>query len=511
MLRPILAAGLATAVGTAALGLVRAAPPPPDPKLTEASLRITCGTSCHVLPAPDVLPRAAWRASIEKMALIRDNRDIPEWGARVRSLPLPADIEAALRYYEARAPVALPSPEPWPAPDGRLTFVRRGLRFEGAVTPEPGVANVRLRDLDGDSRLEVIVSDMRHGVVLVGRPYEAAGALTPLAQVPNPSHAEVADLDGDGRKDLLVADLGAFLPGDHTKGAVAWLRARPEGGHANYSLDGFPRVADASAADFDGDGKLDVAVAAFGWRRAGQVAVLLNRTVGPSPPAFDRATIDPRPGAIHVIPTDLDGDKRTDIVALVAQQYEQVVAYLNSGDGRTFRTETLYAAPHPNWGSSGIELVDFDRDGDVDVLMTNGDMFDDRLLKPYHGVQWLENRGTRPFVPHALAQLPGAHRAQATDLDGDGDLDVVACAFTAGALGGVEARLPSLVWLEQVRPGRFERRTLELGQPTHATLDAGDFDADGDVDLVTGVFVMGGGAPAWVDVWENTTARRPSR
>jgi len=79
----------------------------------------------------------------------------------------------------------------------------------------------------------------------------------------------------------------------------------------------------------------------------------------------------------------------------------------------------------------------------------------------------------------------------------------VACAFTAGSLGGTEARLASLVWLEQVRKGRFERHTLELGQPTHATLDAADFDGDGDVDLVTGVFKLQSSSEEWMVVWEN--------
>src|SRR6185503_8218540 len=177
------------AAATVASALALAAAPPaakPDPRREQEMARVTCGVSCHAFPAPDVLPRAAWRASIEKMALIRENKDVAEWGARVRSVPLPDDMEAALRYYEARAPEALPSPEPWPAPDQRLRFTRRGLKFEGAVTPEPAVANVRLFDLDGDARLEVTAADMRHGVVLVGRPYETGGGLTPLAQVPNP-------------------------------------------------------------------------------------------------------------------------------------------------------------------------------------------------------------------------------------------------------------------------------------------------------------------------------------
>jgi len=139
--------------------------------------------------------------------------------------------------------------------------------------------------------------------------------------------------------------------------------------------------------------------------------------------------------------------------------------------------------------------------------LTNGDMFDDRLLKPYHGIQWLENKGGYPFTPRVLARMPATHRAVAADLDGDGDLDVAASAFTAGSVGESISRLPSLVWLEQVKPGRFERHTLEMGNMTHATLDVGDFDRDGDADIVVGSFFdVGGSAERWVDVWENSSA-----
>ena len=45
-----------------------------------------------------------------------------------------------------------------------------------------------------------------------------------------------------------------------------------------FWLDGWPRVADVEAADFNGDGKMDLAVAAFGWRKTGQIAILENQT-----------------------------------------------------------------------------------------------------------------------------------------------------------------------------------------------------------------------------------------
>jgi hypothetical protein len=196
---------------------------------------------------------------------------------------------------------------------------------------------------------------------------------------------------------------------------------------------------------------------------------------------------------------DLNGDGLMDFVAVIAQQHERVVAFLNVG-GLAFRQEEIFDAPHPNWGSSGIELADLDADGDVDVVFAHGDTMDDSLLKPYHGVEWLENRGSFPFTAHPLARMPGVHRARPVDLDGDGDLDVVASAFVPDGGGEHGSRLASIAWLEQVRRGVFERRTIELGTLRHATLAVGDLDADGKADIVVGNMAAAGPVDAWVEV-----------
>jgi hypothetical protein len=478
---------------------------PSAPAVLERQARATCG-SCHAYPPPATLPRANWRDEFVRMMFIREGRlpPIGPPGVANRNVQLPADMEQVLPFYLSAAPERLAAPEPWPDPaaPAPVTFTRRVLSVPG-MTGTPAVSHLRLIDLDGDRQLDLVGTDMRQGVVFSGTPASTT-TLAEIASIPHPAHVTVADFDKDGIQDLLVAEMGEFLPADHAKGAVILMRGLSKGGFGAFWLDGWPRVASVDAADFNSDGKVDLAVAAFGWRKTGQVAILENRTVNPSQPSFTTHRIDPRAGSIQLVPIDLNRDGQMDFVTLLAQEHETVLAYINKGAGDFgFEQKLIYAAPHPNWGSSGFELVDLDKDGDADVLLTHGDTFDDGIVKPYHGIQWLENRGGYPFVEHTLAQMPGVHRAQAADLDGDGDLDIVASALLAGGSDVDEKTLPALVWLEQVTSRTFVRHTVEMGFPRHATHDLGDIDGDGDVDIVVGNFSMGPPLRSWVDVWVN--------
>jgi tetratricopeptide (TPR) repeat protein len=439
--------------------------------------------ACHAYPPPDTMPRAAWRKEVKQgYDFLRDSTLQGDFPA----------LESVVLYYEVRAPERLPVIEqpPSPAPS-KIKFKKRGTGWMVNLPPYPGVANLNLGRLLGAEKQELLVCDTRLDRVLVLKPYEPSPGGEALPQVIAPSHTAIADLDGDGHQDALIASLGNFFPTDDRVGKVIWLRALPEGRFEPTTLlEGVGRVSDVQAADFNADGRLDLVVAVFGWRSSGEILYMENRTTDWSHPEFARHTVDARHGAIHVPVADLNGDQRPDIVGLISQEHETVVAYINRGDG-TFRQENIFTAPHPTFGSSGIELVDLDGDGDLDVLLTNGDVLDrPYLLKPYHGVQWLENEGTYPFSHHLLAPMYGASRAVAADFDGDHDLDVAAVSF----LPRLEfperesLRLPSVVLFEQTAKRQFAMHILETGACDHFTCAAGDWDADGKVDLAVGNF-----------------------
>jgi hypothetical protein len=404
--------------------------------------------------------------------------------------------EATLAYYTDRAPAKpLPLPDDSPHGPGPLRFRTRGFR-PPRVPPGSGVAYLKFVNLFDARRQDLIACDMLHGIVWVQQFYLPGQPFMVLAEIPNPAHAEVVDLDRDGKLDLLVANLGSFQPEDHDRGTVEWLRGLgAEQFELIQLLDKVGRVADVQPGDVDGDGDLDLAVAVFGWRLTGKVLFLENtgRVDDRGTPMFNDYILDPRQGAINVPIVDINHDGRLDIVALLAQQHETVAAYLNDGKG-DFDTVEIFKAPHPDWGSSGIEVVDLDRDGDLDVVMVNGDTLDSKIpIKPFHGVHWLENEGKFPFRAHRLAVFPGAHKVRATDLDGDGDLDLVASSFlpqlrTLSAKR--TANIESVIWLEQVAPGTFETHVLESGEFDHPSLEVGDYDRNGTVDIITGTFIM---------------------
>lgn len=350
---------------------------------------------------------------------------------------------------------------------------------------QPWIAHVSTVDLDGDGRLDVLACEARSNEVLWLRQMEDGSfAETVIGKELNaPVQAATADLDDDGDLDVLVASMGMVFPNNDKIGSVIVLE---NDGAQNFTsrvlLENVARVTDVRATDFNGDGLLDLAVAQFGYD---QGEIRWMEQTGPW--AFTSHSLLELSGTINVCVADMTGDNRPDIVALVSQQWEEVHLFTNNGDG-TFADRVIFGSTNEDFASSNISLCDVNHDGRPDVLYTNGDGFGGAALpgpRPWHGVQWLENRGNGFFQFHRVGDLAGAFSPVGTDLDGDGRTDIVAVsAFNDWD----DLDAASLVWFRNIGNGHFVPHLLARAPIHQLTLAAGQFSGHALPELVTGGF-----------------------
>jgi len=372
--------------------------------------------------------------------------------------------------------------------DAYANFLRSEPIGDPADQP-PWIAHVKSVDLDRDGRLDVLFCEARDSTIVWLKQDESGGFIerTIGKDLSGPVHVEAADMDGDGDLDVVVSSMGEVFPNNDRIGTVFILE---NDGHQNFTaravLEHTARVVDAQAADLDGDGDIDLALAQFGYDQ-GEVS-WLERT---GPWEFRRHVLLDLSGAINVCIADFDADGRPDIAALISQQWEEIYFFRNQGAGK-FEKNRIWGSTNEDYGSSGMSVCDLNHDGRPDLIYSNGDGFGPAATpgpRPWHGVQWFENAGQGFFRLHRIGDLPGAYSPIGVDLDGDGAMDVVAVAAYSD-WNNANRKVVSLTWFRNDGRMNFKAHVLARQPKDLITLDAGNFDGSGNPSLVTGGFYI---------------------
>jgi hypothetical protein len=240
----------------------------------------------------------------------------------------------------------------------------------------------------------------------------------------------VGDVDLDGSNDLIVNN---FEPTGPYADSILWLaRPRnPRAPDAAWTAHSFARN-DAGGGnhymglgDVDGDGLPDITCGAKGepfpggnwfawWKNPG----------GGSPEPWTKFIIaENEAGATNIIPVDLTGDGKTDLLASRGHG-SGVLWFERSGTAWKAREiDPALIGPHC------LAAADLDGDGDTDAATCGKDS---RL------VMWYENDGAGKFTNHQIAADQAAYDIRAEDMDSDGDPDLL----VAGQLSA------NVVWFE---------------------------------------------------------------
>jgi len=345
----------------------------------------------------------------------------------------------------------------------------------------PWMSHVEIVDLDQDGLPDILACDDHLNAVVWLRQYPRGKFTeTVLADhLPGVVHVAAVDMNHTGHLDLLVACMGEVFPNNDRIGSIVILE---NDGHQHFTrhliADHIARVTDVQAADFDGDGKLDLAVGQFGYT---QGEIRWMRNLGNW--RFENHILLSLPGTINVCCADMTGHGHQDIVALVSQQYEEIYLFENDGSGN-FTNKVLFGSTNEDYGSSGISLCDINRDGRPDILYTNGDGFAyaDPGLRPWHGVQWLENLGNGFFKYHRIGNLPGAYSPIGVSLDGNGIMDIVC---TSAFNTWTNPKAASLVVFKNDGRQNFKLHILAHEPIEQISCVAGDLDGSGLPSIVT--------------------------
>ncbi|MEZ6118197.1 MAG: FG-GAP-like repeat-containing protein [Pirellulaceae bacterium] len=355
---------------------------------------------------------------------------------------------------------------------------------ERLIVSENTSRAVTLQDIDGDGDLDLAGSGINsiywhENLDGKGNFGEAILIADGLA---NPRATASGDFDEDGDIDLVFVDYVA-------DGGSVSLYENPGNSQPSWNRHLLTETAKGpialAAADFDNDQDLDIAVTS-----AGDDSVFWLENMDGFGTFSGARSISGGAGQTYVLQAaDLDSDG--DLDAIAASFLDGKLVWYENSDGPHGRFSTQRIISTQTEGVLGFHTVDFDGDGDLDVFSASvrGDKW-----------AWHENLdGKGNFTEHIVSFENGSRGASAittADVDGDGDLDVLATARYSSMLA----------WVENLDgKGTFSIfKSIDNQFRSGHAVQAIDVDQDGDLDVVAAKsYVRFGGEGSQIIWYEN--------
>lgn len=276
-----------------------------------------------------------------------------------------------------------------------------------------------------------------------------------------------------------ITEIGYMNPSEKPLGVLHKITAT----QVDTLINKLHRPVFTTVADLNNNGEDEILICEFG-HHTGELS-LLKLQDG----AYVKSTLLPLPGTIKLELADMNHDGRTDIIVLSSQGNEGISILYQQEDLQFLEEQVISMGPE--YGSSWFELIDFNHDGALDIVLVNGDNADYSIfLKPYHGLRIFLNDGLNAFNESWFYPLYGATRVLTDDYDLDGDLDFAIMSFFAETGKSPDE---SFVYLENIDAQNFVFKPFAFEKPFNAkwlVMDKGDHDQDGDVDIILGAFVI---------------------
>ncbi len=438
-----------------------------------------CG-ACHLKPEPELPDKSTWEHSVlpdmrRRMGLITaddfglavgEDSDVPSGIYSESQLITRGEWEKIREYYLSRAP-------------DTLTGIKTKIDIEyelpdfEPIVPTLNKQRPNLTTLTAWNKEQGILyfgDRFRQLFLIDGKSMEL------IDSIPIASPASAIIFHPEGKFDLLT--MGIMDPSNFAIGQLNNFQ-NFQISAASLQLDSLRRPVHFSYADLNQNGREDIIICNFG-HHIGNLSWYEN-----TPGGFVHHLLNGQPGARKTVVTDLNNDGLPDIVALMTQAKEGVYAYINQGDGK-FR-EQIWLKFNPLFGGSDFEMVDFNKDGNLDIVIVSGDNADKSpILKPYHGIRIFLNNGENQFEESWFYPMYGASGILVEDFDQDGEPDLAVISYFPDG-----KQIPKHNFLYFKNYGNLDfsvHAHKELGKYSWLTMEKGDLDGDGKMDIVLGGF-----------------------